>query len=150
MDRYPILFCKTTSLIRQDGRNISFPQCFVRTCDGWRAWRHTPADRTRHHIITKASADWDDLLHPLACRCQTPSLSKDNSVTSAVPQQDEPTLMKDCCMSIKKRERDRGTGGGGASTNTQRLTPAGVLLSEDHSVLPGTMWHGSDEQEEYT
>lgn len=76
--------------------------CFVQACDGWRAWRHTPAVLIRHHIITKGLADWDDLLHPLGCRCQTPSFSKDNSVTSSLPLQNKPTLMKDCRVSIKK------------------------------------------------
>lgn len=75
--------------------------CFVRACDGWRAWRHTPAVLIRHHIITKGLADWDDLLHPLACCCHTPSFSKDNSVTPTLPLQNKPTLMKDCRVSIK-------------------------------------------------
>lgn len=78
--------------------------CFVRACDGWRAWRHTPADLIHHQIITKGLADWDDLLHPLACYCQTTSFSKDNSVTSTLPPQNKPTLMKDCCMSIKEKK----------------------------------------------
>lgn len=105
MDRYHVLFYKTTSLIQQDGGNISSPLyslCFVRACDGWRAWRHTPAVLIHHHIITKGLADSDDLLHPLACCCQTPSFSKDNSVTSTLPPQNEPTLMKDCRVSIKE------------------------------------------------
>lgn len=76
--------------------------CFVRACDGWRAWRHTPAVLIHYGIITKGLADWDDLLHPLACCCQTPSFSKDNSVTSTLPPQNKPILMKDCCVSIKK------------------------------------------------
>lgn len=105
MDRYRILFSKTTSLIPPRWRRHFIPLyalCFVRACDGWRAWRHTPAVLIHHHIITKGLADWDDLLHPLARCCQTPSFSEDNSVTSTLPLQNKPTLMKDCCVSIKK------------------------------------------------
>lgn len=76
--------------------------CFARACDGWRAWRHTPAVLIHHLIITKGSADRDDLLYLLARSCQTPSFSKDNSVTSSLPLQNKPTTVKDCRMSIKK------------------------------------------------
>lgn len=108
--------------------------CFVRACDGWRAWRHTPALRIHHLIITKGSADWDDLLHPLACRCLTPSFSKDNSVTSALPPQNKPTSLKDCRVSIKKTQIHgcwhqpdcRTLSWSGARIALCRLNPCGV------------------------
>lgn len=69
--------------------------CFVQAFDGWRAWRRTPALLIHHLIITKGQADCDDLLHPLARRCQTPSFSTDDSVTPALPPQNKPSSVKD-------------------------------------------------------
>lgn len=64
MDSYRILFSQDTSLIRQDGGDISssvrsvgfFSCCPGLPGDGWRARRRTPALLLRHLIISKGSA----------------------------------------------------------------------------------------------
>lgn len=65
MDSYRILFSQDTSLIRQDGgdisstvRSVGFFFLVVRGLpgDGWRARRRTPALLLRHLIISKGSA----------------------------------------------------------------------------------------------
>lgn len=88
----PVRFVFCPGLLMDEGPGETHTHISTHTCSF-----HPP-----HHVVTKDLADWADLLHLLACCCQTLSFSKDNAVTSTLPLQNKPTLMKDCGVSVRK------------------------------------------------